>query len=589
MEKRTLLAVVLSVVVIVGGFILQNMFTPQPEYSETQTTSSEKSTVSEYDVSVSDDPVDSSGPSSSSSVAVSNKPVIEEEDTDVNEEEYTIETDVFTAVFSNKGGVIKSILLKEHMDNEEVLEMVNAGDSNATAFNMYFGENLIDSYFTVFRPNNDTIRFERQFFTTNESGEKIPFTLRKEYIFSPSEYMIELKISIENSVNALPNLNFGGYAYTLEYGPQIGPRFDVLDGRNEYRKYVAYYEGKLHNQKMNKTSRDVVVEERVSWAALVGKYFTVIGIPDANPYEIKFSEYDVEGVESSSIMYFSRPLIRSSSTEDTFYFYVGPKDPKMLDIYDSQQSNYFGLSGLNINMVIDKSILSWLEVALKWILTLFYSLVKNYGVAIIMMTIVIKAALFPLTHKSYESTAKMQAVQPKVNELKEKYKDNPQKMNAEMAELYKKEGVNPIGGCLPMLLQFPMFIAIYGLLNKHFELRGAMFIPGWITDLSAPESIATLPFTIPFNIGDQLRLLPIIYVGTQLLSSKIMQSGQASSNNQMKMMMYLMPAMFFFILYNVPSGLLVYWIMVNLLTTGQQFYTNKIKKKGKGPDTKKKR
>ena len=206
--------------------------------------------------------------------------------------------------------------------------------------------------------------------------------------------------------------------------------------------------------------------------------------------------------------------------------------------------------------------------------------VPNYGIAIIILTILVKVALWPLTHKSYESTGKMQTLNPKIQEIREKYKDNPQKMNEAMANLYKKEGVNPLGGCLPLALQFPFFIAMFGVFNNHFDLRGATFIPGWITDLSAPESVLNFgSFTVPFLGWNDLRLLPIIFDASQLLSSKLMQNPAAgSSAGQMKMMQYGMPIMFFFILYNMPSGLLVYWIFSNFLTVGQQYFISQRRK-----------
>jgi YidC/Oxa1 family membrane protein insertase len=206
--------------------------------------------------------------------------------------------------------------------------------------------------------------------------------------------------------------------------------------------------------------------------------------------------------------------------------------------------------------------------------------VPNYGVAIIILTIIVKGALWPLTRKSYESNARMQAVQPKMAEIKEKFKDNQQKQNEEMAKLYKKEGVNPLGGCLPLLAQFPFFLAMYGLFNNHFDLRGATFIPGWISDLSAPDVIIGFgDFTIPLIGWTAIRGLPIIFVATQLLSTKLTQTPSATqSSGQMKFMQLGLPVIFFFILYNVPSGLLVYWIFSNILTVGQQYYYNKVKK-----------
>ena len=170
----------------------------------------------------------------------------------------------------------------------------------------------------------------------------------------------------------------------------------------------------------------------------------------------------------------------------------------------------------------------------------------------------------------------MQALSPKIKEIQEKYKDNPNKMNVEMAEFYKREGYNPMSGCLPMLLQIPIFFAMYNLFNNHFDLRGAMFIPGWIPDLSMPETIWNFaPFSIPFLNWSNLRLLPFVYLGSQLLYGKVTQTPDQQGNSQMKMMLYMMPVMFFFILYDVPAGLLLYWIMSNLLTLVQQVAINK--------------
>jgi len=156
-----------------------------------------------------------------------------------------------------------------------------------------------------------------------------------------------------------------------------------------------------------------------------------------------------------------------------------------------------------------------------------------------------------------------------------------------MAAMYKKEGVSPLGGCLPMLLQLPILIAFYSLLNSHFALRGAVFIPGWINDLSVPESVFSFTpvkiFTFEF---ESIRALPFVMLVTTFLSSKFMQSPSTdASGRNMKMMTYMMPIMFFFILYNMPSGLLLYWTMQNVLTVGQQIYTNyRRQKKNAGGD-----
>jgi YidC/Oxa1 family membrane protein insertase len=215
---------------------------------------------------------------------------------------------------------------------------------------------------------------------------------------------------------------------------------------------------------------------------------------------------------------------------------------------------------------------------LKWLLILFYNITPNYGVAIILLTLFIKLLFFPLTKKGSEATLRMQALAPKIKEIQDKYKNNPQKQQIEMGNFYKQEGYNPISGCLPMLLQIPIFLAMYNLFNNHFDLRGAAFIPGWIPDLSVPEYIWNFPggFSLPFLHWTALRALPFIYVGSQLIYGKVTQTpGQQANSGQMKMMLYIMPIAFFFILYDVPSGLLIYWIFSNILTLVQQLIINK--------------
>jgi len=281
-----------------------------------------------------------------------------------------------------------------------------------------------------------------------------------------------------------------------------------------------------------------------------------------------------------SSMYFSRPSIKSASQTDTFRFYAGPQIKSFMSIYDDASLNSFGVSNLQLEKALDSNTwLGWLENILKWILNFLYKLIPNYGVGIIILTFLLKLILYPVTKKGMESTAKMSSLSPKMAEIKAQYPDNPTKQNEEIAALYKKEKINPMGGCLPMLLQFPILIAFYGLLNKHFELRGAMFIPGWIPDLSRPDMVATLPFNLPF-LGSELHLLPILYTVSMIFSMKITQSGSAAASGQqgmMKMMTYGMPIMFFFILYSAPSGLILYWSVMNAISILQQLYTNKKK------------
>jgi len=337
---------------------------------------------------------------------------------------------------------------------------------------------------------------------------------------------------------------------------------------------MTYTDGK---RKMEKASETAVIGSNPKWAAINGKYFSFIAVPLLPQYQLNFSERPEPGLASASRLNIIRPVINSPRADDVYRFYLGPKNQDTLNAYNTG-SNGFNLMDMQlVEAANTRGILSPLEKLLKWMLLIFYKLIPNYGVAIILLTLTVKIIFFPLTKKSSEATLRMQALAPKIKELQTKHKDNPQKMNAEMADFYKKEGYNPLSGCLPMLLQIPIFFAMYNLFNSHFDLRGAMFIPGWIPDLSVPESIWDFPSgaRLPILGWTALRLLPFIYVGSQLLYGKVTQTPDQQNNTQMKMMLYVMPIVFFFILYDVPSGLLIYWIFSNLLTLVQQVVINK--------------
>jgi YidC/Oxa1 family membrane protein insertase len=569
MEKRTLLAVVLSVVVISGYWIVQSVIFPPKE--KISSVPVEQSPVKGTEV-----PSDTALPLSDAPRDPGFEITLPGSDgaltpDPASEQRVILETPLIRVILSNAGGDIVSYKLKEHREQDDFVEMILPGDQEAHAFTVAFGNSNaqpVSSYFYVRRLSEYAVEFYRDF--TVHSGI---FRLTKRYEFKPQEYMFELTITLDGG-HSVSAFNFSGAAYTLGFGPQIGPQFDKLDQRYEYRRYYTYTNGKQKEEKVSDNGPTLIVN-RPAWAAIAGKYFTFIAIPYAPQYDLAFSTKPESGLSNASRLYLIRPPL-NGRTEDTYRFYLGPKNQASLGIYNNG-NNSFNLRDMELIKVANTSgFLGPLEAVLKWLLTFFYRIVPNYGVAIIFLTLLVKILLFPLTKKGSESTLRMQALAPKIKEIQEKYKDNPTKMNAEMAEFYKREGYNPLAGCLPMLLQFPIFIAMYNLFNNHFDLRGAMFIPVWIPDLSLPESIFNFsPFRIPLLGWSDIRLLPFIYVGSQLLFGKVTQTPDQQGNAQMKMMLYAMPIIFFFILYDVPSGLLLYWIMSNLLSLVQQVAINK--------------
>lgn len=584
MDKRTLLAVVISVVVITVGFTIQSLIFAPEQSAKTQAAQTSQSPNQTTPATGQPSGNQSPAPAQQTQTpAVSSTPagnVVPVSETGLTEQTHVIETDLFRVTFTNVGGDVTSFELLKHKDGNHPVDMVDRGNNQQSAFALRFGgpdAAPVTALFHFRQINKNTVEFYRSFYIQGHPDK--PFTIRKQYEFKNGDYLMNLSISVENSVNEYLPLNFDKTAYTLSYGPQIGPTFTSLDGRNDYRKFIYLTGGKKKEINLKPDNTESVTQQ-VDWAAIVGKYFSVIAVPDAAGYTTVFSTRPAEGIPAADRLYLERPVINASKITDVFRFYVGPKVQKTLDSYDRADGNAWALSNLKFGDVQDSRVLlGWLENILKFFLQLFHKVIPNYGVAIILVTILVKIVLYPLTRKSFQSTARMQQLAPKIEELKAKYKDNPNKMNQEMAALYKKEGVNPIGGCLPMLLQFPIFIAMYGLFNNSFDLRGATFIPGWISDLSAPESIWHFgnSFQLPILGWTDLRLLPIIYVASQIISSRLTQTPGTTSNSQMKLMTLGLPIVFFFILYNVPSGLLVYWIVTNVLSAGQQYYITRIR------------
>jgi YidC/Oxa1 family membrane protein insertase len=584
MEKNTLLAVVLSIAVLVGFYAVQGVFFPKKNQAAPPPVAAPVTPTPAETAPPATAPIpEMSGliPLEATQQPVSEPaPAVTDTTRDSGpayEERVTIQTELITVVLSNIGGDAVSWKLNGHRDNkdsDEPVNMILSGDREGHAFTIAFGglhAQPLTSFFYVNRVSEYTVEFYRDFYLPNSDTAK--FRLTKRYDFKPRDYMFELTVSLDGGYS-VPGFNFGGSAYTLSFGPQIGPYFKKLDNRYDYRQYMTYTDGK---RKMEKANDSNIIGSNPKWAAISGKYFSCIAVPLLPQYQLNFSDRPEAGLISASRLNIIRPVINNPRTDDVYRFYLGPKNQDTLNAYNTG-SNGFNLTDMQLVEVANtRGILSPLEKLLKWLLLIFYKLAPNYGIAIILLTLTVKILFFPLTKKSSEATLRMQALAPKIKELQAKYKDNPQKLNAEMAEFYKKEGYNPLSGCLPMLLQIPIFFAMYNLFNSHFDLRGAMFIPHWIPDLSVPESIWDFPAgtRLPILGWTALRLLPFIYVGSQLLYGKVTQTPDQQNNTQMKMMLYVMPIVFFFILYDVPSGLLIYWIFSNLLTLVQQLVINK--------------
>ena len=570
MNKNTVIAMVLSGLVIAAAMFVQyKFFPPAPvqQQSAAAPTTEQQAEVPQNTFVAETMPAD---------FGVLETP----DETVIGEQIVTVKTDIAEITFTNRGGDIISYKLLEHNNSkgDSYVEMVKNLTDRNRAFSIALGGDQASALNQFFNVKEETVNGKRivGFFKTisikNQDGSVSSFTLAKRYTFLPDDYMFELAVTISGGAD-MKGLNFDNVGYTLRTMPQIGPDWDAKADRYEYRHFFSYINGKKKDTAL-KSNQTKLITDSVPWAGISGKYFSLIVIPSVPAQQILYSaaQPNADTVQDGQL-FFSRPVITGNTVTDVYRVYLGPCSENILSAYNVASKNNYNYDNLRIDTVaVSSGIWRPLEVLLKWLLQFFYKLIPNWGVSIILVTILIKLIFFPLTKKSSESTQQMQKMQPKIQELQAKYKGKPQKLNEEMAKLYKEAGYNPLSGCLPILIQLPILFAMYRLFNNYFEFRGAMFIPHWIPDLSVGDSVLQFPNPLPFLGWTDLRILPIVYVISQMVFGKITQTptSDQQQNSTMKIMMYGMPVFFFFMFYNAPSGLLLYWTCANFLMLVQQ-------------------
>lgn len=575
MKKNTVLAITLSSLVILASMFIQQKYFPE-EKADVQNTENTKEGGAK-----------DSGDNLPSSIFTSNKDAMFKSVThsNVTEKIYHLETPLISASFTNKGGDVISYKLKQYKETggDEGVEMVKNINAQNRAFSLALNAvnaPALDSLFEVKERNTNNgkaIAFISYLKDINEkkdeNDEDAPeYRIVKEYEFFDDDYMFSLSITIE----ALQKkASIEDISYSLRTSPQIGPEWMTGD-RYEYRKFSSYSNGSVKNIKMGdgeeKTEADVS-----QWVAVSGKYFALAVLPEKPIQNTTYSMLRPENAPLyNSQIFITSPASKGNKKVDLYRIYIGPASEKFLNKYNVINNNAHGLSDVQINRIAASGILWPLELLLKFALENINKLTQNWGVSILIMTLIMRLLFFPLTKKSSKATRKMQEMQPKIKEIQEKYKGNPQRINTEMTRLYQTAGYSPLSGCLPMLIQIPFLFAMFALFNNYFEFRGALFIPGWIPDLSSGDSVWKFGQALPFLGWTDLRVLPIIYVASQLIFGKVTQTGpQDDSNPTMRMMIYFMPLFFFFIFYNAPSGLLLFWTASNILMLIQQIIINK--------------
>jgi YidC/Oxa1 family membrane protein insertase len=473
----------------------------------------------------------------------------------------SINTPLYSATISEKNAAIVGFLLhnyKESMDaGSPNKNLISENNPSGTAILGFSGKDVSGISTAVFTTDvtdksigvKDGVRSVSFFW---KSGEGI--LVEKKYSFNPDTYKIKLDVMIKNSSDR-------PFDEDLTLSIINAPPGDTQ--QFSFEGPFAFINGKLEDVPVKDLDEKNTLTGEVAWAGLGEQYFMTTVLPEKTAAATVLLKQN-EKTKLLEVQYVQETPVLSPSTQKEFQFslYLGPKRMSSLKA-----------AGGNLDQAINFGFFDILAKPCLWLMnTIHDRWIPNYGVAIILLTILFKIIFWPLGSKSYKSMAEMKKLQPLMTEIREKYKNDKKKMNEEVMGLYKTYKVNPMSGCLPMLVQIPVFFAFYRMLYGSIELRHAPFF-GWITDLSAPDRLFSFDFTIPLMTPPYgIPVLTIIMGATMFLQQKL--SPPPGDPTQARIMM-LMPLIFTFIFINFPAGLVLYWLVNNVLSISQQYYITK--------------
>ncbi len=455
-----------------------------------------------------------------------------------------INTDLYQVTFSNQGATVRSWLLKKYKGNDnKPLDLVNPSAKSSYPFSLYFPEEkpAVDVNWAWYNqiPSADGLGVTYEY----SDGRTV---VRKVFRFEKDSYISHLETSVTIDGKPVPSLvewrgGFGDLTVSNPPGSQRALYFDIPNNKLVEKSASAAKNG------------PVGAEGNFSFAGVADTYFAAVFLPENGNtmHQVTFSDSELTpGAEKPAA--FSGVAV-SAGQPDKLALFVGPKDLKVLSHINPK-----------LVTVVDFGWLSFLAKPLFLVVNWFNeSFIHNYGWSIVVVTIIINFAMFPLKLSNMKSMRKMQALKPQIDTINEKYKNlkmtDPRKadQNQEVMALYKKHGVNPMGGCVPMLLQIPFFFAFYKVFMVSVEMRGASWL--WVSDLSQAEHLP-------------IHILPVVMIASQFFMQK-MTPQPNQDPNQARMMMF-MPLIFGFMFYNFASGLVLYYLTSNLVSMGQQYFFN---------------
>lgn len=453
-----------------------------------------------------------------------------------------VETDQIKAVFTNIGGVLDGIFLKEYQKPLPISDLVNL-----------FGYDK--NIFTLAKKSDGEIVYIFE-------DESLKIT--KAYKLNKCEIRLSIEIEKKKEHSKLDNINFKIYSIKMSnFKSKIKDEKFFMQERSFFEYVINSKDGFVRKNNAFQFSAKERMQKttNVTWIGFRDRYLCGIIKPLFSSNGFSIIPMDKERLEID---------LEAKKTEKKYEFlmFFGPED---VSILEKIEKSFKEIKRYYRNDFFD-AIAKFIDFLMRNI----YKIVPNWGLAIILIGLVVYFSMYPLTLQSFSSMRKMQKIQPKIANLKEKYKNNPQKMNQEMMEIYKEEKINPLGGCLPLLLQMPVFIGLYQVLWRNVSLKGASFL--WIKDLSAPDRLFLFKQNLPF-IGNEINILPILMIFVMFIQQKISMKTMVLSDPdqiaQQKMMSIIFPIMLGFIFYHMASGLNLYFTLFYLLSAFTQWKMSK--------------
>ena len=490
----------------------------------------------------------------------------------------TVETDLYQAQFSTKGGTLVSFLLKDYrkFDQETPVQLVDTSKAGALALVFTTPQSYnVDTRALYFEPSTETDVLN----VTGDSAS-LSFTarlgsgvLRQTYTFKPETYEVGLRVDQENAASFSTS-----EGYELVWDSSIPFTEDNPEDEAMHSGAYARSGGEVESVVLSDGDyAEKTLAGVVDWGAIKNKYFTAVMIPSepTRGAELIGELADVGEGEQVPENFTVRLLMPAATGgSDAYRLYLGP-----LEFYHITDYNL----GLYDMVDYGYDFFEWITRPLaKYVFIPVFALmstfIPSYGIIIILFAFLVKLVLFPLTKSSYKNMARMRELAPKMQAIKEQYADNPQKQQEATMKMYKETGINPLGGCLPMLFQWPVILALWQFFQQSIEIRQQSFL--WANDLSAPDAILSLPFTIPFY-GDYVAGFTLLMAISMVFQMRLQTNP--GSNAQAKVIMYVMPIMLFFFFNRLAAGLSLYYLCYNVLTAFQQKYINSsLEKQGIG-------